>query len=481
MVFIVIWDRTEVVNLVRAALCFYVGDGYAADPLWVIASDYTLDGDFASQVAEGEPCGLSLEQVLAQIAGYEQISPAYPYDFGNAAFLQAFKQRFDREPGQFANLAYDAAALVILAAEEAGTVDTTAISQHLITVSSGGVPVSDLGSALHMVREGVDIDWVGTYAGAVEGVVYGINHQFELDGETISPYLVFQIGEDGGVYLAEVLEEDPTLALYISSPYLGEAGSEQALAAYQLGRQLGAIVGQPVTASIPPGDWVQRVNATVEAAAMGEADLAWLNWLGYLLAHEHGMEASLVNIRFGYPYSPSQFWTHDGTGFDELADLGGASLCYVDPSSVSGYIIPSLRLLAAGVDPFANYTLEGSHPAVIEALYAHACEAGATYFDARDMVSYQDVKDVVLPLDDYFQIPNDNISLAAHLPPALGDALVSALLEIAGTPAGQDLLATLAGGSEGLALIDHSTFSQLETLLADAGMPAANVFEFYYP
>ena len=198
-----------------------------------------------------------------------------------------------------------------------------------------------------------------------------------------------------------------------------------------------------------------------------------------------GMDVRLVNLRFGSHYHQGTVWTHNETDFIELGDIDGAHMCYVDPTSISGYIVPSMMLMAAGVDPFENYEIIGSHPGVIEALYDPdgVCEAGAAYFDARDPLEgvHPDVKEVVLELDTSPPIPNDSFSFAADLPDALREALVSALLEIGSTEEGLAWLAVMGGGSEGLVETGHDLFSGLVELIDGAGFEGPfEVFEYYF-
>jgi len=130
----------------------------------------------------------------------------FEMDFGNPAFQSAYFTQYGVDPNTFANRAYDAAALLMLAAEEAHSTDRSLILAHLPTVASGGVPVSDLANALAMVRLGTDIDWQGTYALQVGGIPYSYNHDFQPDGETISPYGVYVLQSDGSLSLASVIE-----------------------------------------------------------------------------------------------------------------------------------------------------------------------------------------------------------------------------------------------------------------------------------
>jgi phosphonate transport system substrate-binding protein len=181
------------------------------------------------------------------------------------------------------------------------------------------------------------------------------------------------------------------------------------------------------------------------------------------------------------------FHTHSYVSLT-IVDLQGEQMCYVESLSTSGYIVPSIMLMAAGVDPFADADIVGSHSGVIEALYNRECEGGATYFDARVLFDgypegepgYENVYDIVLPLELSPQIPNDGFSFARHVPEDQQDAVVLALLDISETPEGLELLGIISGGSQGLVQTDHSIYSGLEDLIANAGLSASEVWENYY-
>ncbi len=215
--------------------------------------------------------------------------------------------------------------------------------------------------------------------------------------------------------------------------------------------------------------------AVVEAMGAGNAHIGWLNTFGYLLAHEkYDVEVILVTIRFGSPSYRGQIVVRADSGIESLADLKGKVFCWVDPLSTSGYIIPRIELLAAGIDPdqdFAKTIEAGSHNNVIIAVYNGDCDAGATYADARNAVEDElpDVKEKVVVLATTAEIPNDNVSVIPDLPTEMVDTLRDALLEIAATPEGQEALKTVYS-IEGLAPADDSFYDEFRASLDAAGI-----------
>ena len=73
-------------------------------------------------------------------------------------------------------------------------------------------------------------------------------------------------------------------------------------------------------------------------------------------------------MRFGSPVYYGQIFVRTDSGITELADLAGKTFCRPDPLSTSGWIIPSITLKAAGVDPdtdLAQVVDAGSHDAAV--------------------------------------------------------------------------------------------------------------------
>lgn len=215
--------------------------------------------------------------------------------------------------------------------------------------------------------------------------------------------------------------------------------------------------------------------AVVEAMCAGNAHIGWLNTFGYLLAHEKcGVEPILATVRFGQPYYTGQIIVRADAGIKSFEDLKGKTMCWVDPLSTSGYIIPRVVLKANGVDPdkdFAKTVEAGSHNNVVIAVYNGECDAGATYVDARNAVQdeYPDVKEKVHVLAESPPIPNDNVSVSPNVPDELRQKIQQALLEIAATDEGKEALQTVYS-IEGLEPIDDSFYDAFRAQLDAAGV-----------
>lgn len=222
--------------------------------------------------------------------------------------------------------------------------------------------------------------------------------------------------------------------------------------------------------------------AVVEAMGAGNAHIGWLNTFAYLLAHEkYGVEAELATVRFGSTSYRGQIVAQADSGITSLSDLQGKIMCWVDPLSTSGYIIPRVEIQAAGINPdtdFAQTIEAGSHNNVIIAVYNGECDAGATFVDARGSVEDQlaDVKEKVVVVAESPPIPNDNVSFSPAVPAEMVEQIVAALLEIAATEEGQEALETVYSIG-GLEAADDSFYDGFRAQLDAAGISVEELAE----
>lgn len=216
-----------------------------------------------------------------------------------------------------------------------------------------------------------------------------------------------------------------------------------------------------------------------EAMCAGQAQIGWLNTFNYVLANEQcGVDAALATSRFGATTYAGQIIVRADSGIETLEDLNGKVMCWVDPASTSGYIIPRIMLAANGVDPdtaFSQTIEAGSHNNVVTQVYNGDCDAGATFSDARTGIEeeFPDVLDVVSVLATTSDIPNDSVSFISDFPEEMRTEIVNALLEIAASPEGQEALNTLYN-IEGLV---ESSDSFYDTFRADLSRAGINIEE----
>jgi phosphonate transport system substrate-binding protein len=200
-----------------------------------------------------------------------------------------------------------------------------------------------------------------------------------------------------------------------------------------------------------------------------------LNTFNYIVAHERGCaDVGLVSLRFGTAFYAGQVITRPDTGITSVADLAGKTFCRPDPTSTSGWIIPSIAMRAEGIDPEVDL-LEivdaGGHDGVVIAVINGDCDAGSTFVDARTNVEeeFPDVMEQVIVIAESAPIPNDTISFHPDMDPAVTEALIAALLSLNDTEEGLADLAAVYSWS-GLEATDDTFYDGFRQQLEAAGM-----------
>ena len=223
-------------------------------------------------------------------------------------------------------------------------------------------------------------------------------------------------------------------------------------------------------------------TSQVEALCGGEAHMGAINTVGYVRAADRGCaDAALASVRFGSSTYAGQIITQAGSDIEGVSDLAGRTFCRPDPGSTSGWVIPSLLMLAEGIDPEAD--LEeivdaGGHDAVVISVYNEECDAGSTFVDARGLVEedFPDVFEEVVVVQETAPIPNDAIAFVPDFPEDKRQDIVDALMSLNDTEEGVELLNGLFSWA-GLIEIDDAFYDGFRQQLEAAGLTAEEFAE----
>lgn len=216
-------------------------------------------------------------------------------------------------------------------------------------------------------------------------------------------------------------------------------------------------------------------TGAVEAMCSGEAHIGALNTFNYLVAAGRDCaEVGVASVRFGSTFYTGQVIARADSGITGVADLAGKTFCRPDPTSTSGWVIPSLAMRAEGLDPeadLAEIVDAGGHDAVVIAVYNGDCDAGSTFVDARGNVEeeFPDVKDVVAVLQESAPIPNDNISFGPDVDAETRQTLVDFFIGLTGSDAGLELLNTVYSWS-GMEVVGDDFYDGFRQTLEAAGV-----------
>ncbi len=261
-------------------------------------------------------------------------------------------------------------------------------------------------------------------------------------------------------------EENPIIMSFVPSGDTQDIIASGDTLAQMLSERTGLVVQSTVGTDF---------SSVREAMCANQAHIGWLNTFNYVLANEQcGVDAALATSRFGATTYAGQIIVRADSGIETLADLNGKVMCWVDPASTSGYIIPRIMLAAEGVDPdtaFSQTIEAGSHNNVVTQVYNGDCDAGATFADARTGIEeeFPDVLEQVVVLATTADIPNDSVSFIQEFPEEMRAEVVAALMDIAASPEGQEALNTLYN-IEGLVDSSDAFYDTFRADLSRAGM-----------
>lgn len=170
--------------------------------------------------------------------------------------------------------------------------------------------------------------------------------------------------------------------------------------------------------------------ALIEAAVAGKVDVASFSGFTYVTATNNGAKltpiSSIVTEEGQEPGYYSQAIVPAGSDIASIEDFKGKKVCFVDPSSTSGYLFPSYNLLKAGIDPKTDITpvFAGKHDvSVTKVGEGVECEAG---FAEDSEVEKSDKVKVI----DETMVPGAPLVYSSTLPDDVSKKLIDGLSEI---------------------------------------------------
>ena len=170
--------------------------------------------------------------------------------------------------------------------------------------------------------------------------------------------------------------------------------------------------------------------ALIEAAVAGKVDVASFSGFTYVTATNNGAKltpiSSIVTEEGQEPGYFSQAIVPAGSDITSIEDFKGKKVCFVDPSSTSGYLFPSYNLLEAGIDPKTDITpvFAGKHDvSVTKVGEGVECEAG---FAEDSEVEKSDKVKVI----DETMVPGAPLVYSSTLPDDVSKKLIDGLSEI---------------------------------------------------
>ena len=178
-------------------------------------------------------------------------------------------------------------------------------------------------------------------------------------------------------------EDNPIRVLFVPSV----SANEIVIGGQKLARTLEEATGLKFTVAVP----TSYASVIQEMCASPDNTIGFIPAQAYVLASELcGVNVALKSLRFGYTEYCAEFIVPRDSEIASLDDLSGKTWAYPDPTSTSGFLVPSGLMKTLGIEPAANFET-GGHSATVRAIYNNEADFGTVFFSPTT-----DVDDVVL-------------------------------------------------------------------------------------
>jgi len=247
--------------------------------------------------------------------------------------------------------------------------------------------------------------------------------------------------------------------------------------------------------------------ATVEAMCASPANsMGFIPAAAYVIGSARcDLQVEAAAVRFGWPVYWAQYLVARDSDIYTLGDLEGKTWAYPDAGSTSGYIVPSVELQAAGIEPGEGVEAGGHNQAVLAvyngevdfatSFYSPPVMPGAAWSDGdlpepydltideafindegrlyvgdiRIMDSRSSVRETAPDIVDKVRIlrisapiPNDTMSFGSEFPIEIREEIMSAIIAFSET---EDWAMSALGSEDGYS---WSTISPVEDKLFDS-------------
>lgn len=187
----------------------------------------------------------------------------------------------------------------------------------------------------------------------------------------------------------------------------------------------------------------------IEGLGSGQVDFGFIPPFAYVLANqESNAEVILTAInKSGEAKYRSQFLVREDSDIGSFKNIKGKKVAFVDPSSTSGYLFPGAYLKEQGIDleKDIEYIYSGGHDKSLQLLLNGDVDVAITFVDVRERYAEEFPnameETTILGYTDY--IPNISVTVRGDMDKAVQNKIQQALLKIADTKEGGELLKEL--------------------------------------
>jgi len=219
-------------------------------------------------------------------------------------------------------------------------------------------------------------------------------------------------------------------------------------------------------------------GSAVEAMRGGQADLAFVDPLAFMMAHEQiGAQPLLLEVySSGKPTYYSSIWVHKESGIKSLTDLKGKTIALADQIDMSGHLLPRDIFVREGLltdksapgDFFKQiYFSGGDEQAVRSVLNKFVDAAGVSQY--AFMLLRPEERDQITAIAHSVQSPAHLVMARRDLAPKIRDRFKQALLALDFTAPEDKTVLDKLYGVQGFVEAKLSDFAEVAKLAARYG------------
>lgn len=184
--------------------------------------------------------------------------------------------------------------------------------------------------------------------------------------------------------------------------------------------------------------------AVIEGMRAGQIDVASFGPFAYVISKDSGIDMEPVvaptHEQDEAPAYTSLAYVREGSDIEDLEDIQGRDVCFVDAASTSGYLVPMKGILDADMDMDSDMTpvMAGGHDASLLSLASENCDVGFAHDTMLQTLesSGQIEPGSLVPMWESEPITEDPIAVNNEsLSPELAEQITTILQEQANIPA----------------------------------------------
>jgi phosphonate transport system substrate-binding protein len=219
-------------------------------------------------------------------------------------------------------------------------------------------------------------------------------------------------------------------------------------------------------------------GSAIEAMRGGKADLAFVDPLAFMMAHEQmGARPLLLEIyASGKPTYHSSIWVRKDSGLKKLEDLRGKSIAFADQVDMSGHLMPRDAFVKAGLlspgriegEFFKQVYFAGGDEQAMRAMFNGFTDAAGVSQYSISLLRIEE-RGQVTPLADSLESPSHLVMARKGLPDEIVARIELCLLALDRSDPGDKAILDKLYGVQGYAEANLSDFAEVAKVAAGFG------------